>query len=93
VSLAWKGLARWARRAGILVAGLALIMGGAILLVLPGPGIALILAGLAVLATEFRWARRLLTWARERAWQVADRARRRAGRSRGGSGGSGSQPT
>lgn len=76
MSPAWKGLARWARRAGILVAGLVLIIGGAILLVLPGPGIALILAGLAVLATEFHWARRLLTWARERARQGAERVRR-----------------
>jgi len=84
VSPALRGVGRWARRAGILIAGLALIAGGAILLVLPGPGLALILAGLAVLATEFRWARRLLAWARARAREVADRARRRPSRSRSG---------
>lgn len=31
---------------------------GALLLVLPGPGIPIVAAGLAILATEFVWARR-----------------------------------
>jgi Putative transmembrane protein (PGPGW) len=31
---------------------------GAALLVLPGPGIAVVLLGLAILATEFTWAKR-----------------------------------
>ena len=39
------------------VAGATLVVVGAVLLVLPGPGIPLILAGLAILATEFAWAR------------------------------------
>jgi uncharacterized protein (TIGR02611 family) len=74
---ALNGLGRWARRAAVLIAGAALLAGGAILLVLPGPGIALLLAGLAVLATEFHWARRLLTWVRERARRAAAQARQR----------------
>jgi len=41
------------------VAGGALIVVGAVLIPLPGPGTPLILAGIAVLATEFEWARRL----------------------------------
>ncbi len=45
----------------------------------PGPGFAVILAGLAILATEFSGPRRLLRWLprRIRQWK-ADRARRRA---------------
>jgi uncharacterized protein (TIGR02611 family) len=42
--------------------GIALTLLGLALLVLPGPGILTIAAGLAVLATEFVWARRLLDW-------------------------------
>lgn len=38
------------------VAGGLLIAVGTVLLVLPGPGIPLIVAGLAVLGTEFTWA-------------------------------------
>jgi uncharacterized protein (TIGR02611 family) len=45
-----------------IVTGVALILLGTLLLVLPGPGIVTIAAGLAVLATEFAWARRLLDW-------------------------------
>ena len=37
----------------------ALIATGTVLLVLPGPGIPLIVAGVALLATEFEWAARL----------------------------------
>ena len=37
-----------------------IILAGVAMLVLPGPGIATILLGLAVLGAEFPWARRLL---------------------------------
>jgi len=40
---------------------------GIALLVLPGPGIPLIVAGLALLGTQFPWARRALEWLRARA--------------------------
>lgn len=46
--------------------GLALILIGLLLLVLPGPGILTIAAGLAVLAPEFEWAQRLLDWMKSR---------------------------
>ncbi|CAN5210860.1 hypothetical protein BH20ACT9_BH20ACT9_19380 [soil metagenome] len=49
-----------------MVGGLVTALGLA-LLVLPGPGILVVLAGLAILASEFHFARRLLAWARERA--------------------------
>ena len=52
----------------ILVAfvGGALLVAGAAMLVLPGPALVVIPAGLAVLAIEFLWARRWLAWLRER---------------------------
>lgn len=51
---------RLARRLGVLVAGTGLIVLGLILIPLPGPGWAVVIAGLAVLATEFTWAEWLL---------------------------------
>lgn len=56
----FPALCRAARRFGIAVAGFGLVISGILLLVLPGPGILVILLGLAVLAREFGWARRLL---------------------------------
>jgi Putative transmembrane protein (PGPGW) len=40
----------------IVVGGFALVALGALLLVLPGPGLLLIAAGLGMLSLEFRWA-------------------------------------
>jgi uncharacterized protein (TIGR02611 family) len=72
---------RWARKGGITVAGIGLLAGGAAMLVLPGPGLAVIVLGLAVLATEYDWAARLLAGLRQRAARmtspVAARIRRR----------------
>lgn len=50
------------RRLVILTVGGTVLAAGAAMLVLPGPGIATILLGLSVLATEFSWARRLRRW-------------------------------
>lgn len=46
--------------------GLALVILGLFLLVLPGPGILTIAGGLAVLAIDFVWARRTLDWMKHR---------------------------
>jgi uncharacterized protein (TIGR02611 family) len=54
------------RRIGAIAGGMVLLVTGIALLVLPGPGLALIIAGLALLATHFQWARRLLDWMRQR---------------------------
>jgi uncharacterized protein (TIGR02611 family) len=43
-----------------IVAGFALLIAGAAMVVLPGPGWLTIAAGLALLADEFPWARREL---------------------------------
>ena len=42
------------------ILGISLLSLGIVFLVLPGPGIPLIIAGLAILATEFTWAEILL---------------------------------
>jgi uncharacterized protein (TIGR02611 family) len=70
-------LARFARRGGVFIVGVALLVAGTAMLVLPGPGIAVILLGLVVLAKEFSWARRALAWARQRAVQLKDQAQAR----------------
>jgi len=70
-------LARFARRGVIFVVGVSLLVAGAAMLVLPGPGIAVILLGLVVLAREFSWARRALAWTRQRALHLKDQAQAR----------------
>ena len=47
------------------------------MLVLPGPGLLVIIAGLAILATEYVWAERLLQMAKERAIQAKDKVLRK----------------
>lgn len=47
----------WAKKAIISIAGFALLIGGIILVPLPGPGLLLMLGGLLLLATEFDWAK------------------------------------
>lgn len=46
-----------ARRIVIAVIGGTILLGGIIMLVTPGPGVAIILLGLAILAIEFTWAK------------------------------------
>jgi tellurite resistance protein TerC len=46
-----------ARRIVIAVIGGTVLVGGIIMLVTPGPGVAIILLGLAILAIEFAWAK------------------------------------
>lgn len=55
------------KRSAVTLLGAALLLVGLALMVLPGPGILLIVAGLAVLATEYVWAQRLLVHAKDRA--------------------------
>ena len=55
-----RGVLRQAKRLIVLVVGLTVLLTGVALLVLPGPAFVVIPLGLAILATEFTWARRLL---------------------------------
>lgn len=49
----------------VLIVGITIILIGIALLVLPGPGTVVIILGLALLGTEFVWARRLLKRVKE----------------------------
>jgi uncharacterized protein (TIGR02611 family) len=51
----------------VAVLGGLLTLSGIALLVLPGPGFVLIAAGLAVLATQFDWAKKPLDYAKDKA--------------------------
>ncbi len=63
---------RAVRRVVVAVVGATILAVGLALLVLPGPAFLVIPIGLAVLALEFEWARRLLRRACD-AWPPADR--------------------
>jgi uncharacterized protein (TIGR02611 family) len=73
-------IVRNGRRLAVTFAGFTLVLAGLVLLVIPGPGLALIVAGLAVLATEYVWAQRALNYARRTATRAKDRARSRSKR-------------
>jgi uncharacterized protein (TIGR02611 family) len=59
---------------GVFLVGVAIIIAGIAMLVLPGPGWVAIFLGLAVLGTEFVWAQRVLRWSKEQAAKAASRA-------------------
>jgi uncharacterized protein (TIGR02611 family) len=72
-----RSLTRHGRRFAVTVVGVVVVIVGIILCPLPGPGIAIILGGLAILATEYDWAKRLLHWIRDKTRQTYDKVRHR----------------
>ncbi len=68
-------LPRPLRRFLVLVIGSTVLLAGVLMLVLPGPGILVIIVGLAILAIEFAWAEALLIHAPERAARLARKFR------------------
>ena len=52
---------RLARRGLVAVLGVTVLAAGAALVLLPGPALVVVPLGLAILAAEYRWARRLLS--------------------------------
>lgn len=56
-----------AKRLIKVVVGFTVVLFGCVMLVTPGPGLAAIVGGLAILATEFVWARRLMKRFKEEA--------------------------
>ncbi len=61
-------------RAVVFVSGVSLVLGGIVLLPLPGPGWLVIFLGLGVLATEFAWAAHLLERIKRYYERTKDRA-------------------
>jgi hypothetical protein len=70
-------IGRNGRRIAVSVAGFALVLAGLAMLVLPGPGLLVIIAGLAILATEYVWAQRALNYAKQKGEQAKNRVLRR----------------
>jgi len=63
---------RWStRKLVVTVVGVVLLLAGVAALVLPGPGLLLLLAALVVLATEFEWAERRVEAVRDKAFDVS----------------------
>ncbi len=62
-----------AKRIIVLVVGITVLVLGGAMLVLPGPGILVVSGGLAILGTEFVWARRLLKKVREETTAFGDK--------------------
>jgi len=83
-SRVWRATPRTVRKGVVFVLGGTLVVLGMLLVVLPGPfTLPLVLAGLALLATEFAWARRLLVHGRGKLSGAANTLKRALGRTRG----------
>ena len=65
------------RRVVVAIVGGVLLLVGIALLVLPGPGVIVILAGIAVLSLEFEWAERLVARIRAVIASVTSRWKKR----------------
>lgn len=77
----WRRTPKTVRRSIVGVLGLTLILIGGVLVVLPGPfTLPFVIAGLAVLASEFVWAERLLVQGRKRVGNITSAVRRKARR-------------
>lgn len=76
-------IGRSSRRIAVSIAGFVLIAAGLAMLVLPGPGLVVIILGLAVLATEYAWAATMLERTRAYAARAGNAAKGGVGRLRG----------
>jgi uncharacterized protein (TIGR02611 family) len=65
---------RTARRIVVAVVGITVALLGVLMLVLPGPGVVTILAGLGILSMEFAFAKNWIKYIRARSTEAADRA-------------------
>ena len=73
-----RRLVRAAWRSIVLVVGGTVVAIGVAMIVLPGPAFVVIPAGLAILATEFVWARRMLTRVKDYVENVLEAARKKS---------------
>jgi Putative transmembrane protein (PGPGW) len=74
----FSAIVRWIGRSGkriaVTVAGFAMLIAGGVMMVTPGPGVLIIVLGLALLATEWAWAERALDKAKQSGKVVLDQA-------------------
>jgi uncharacterized protein (TIGR02611 family) len=71
----WLRTVQQTKRFFKILMGFTLLLAGAIMLVTPGPGWLTIALGLAVLAAEYVWARRLLDRLKEHGVRLRDAIR------------------
>jgi len=75
----WIPNLKFLKRIVIAIVGFTVLLLGVVMIVLPGPAFIIIPLGLAILATEFVWAQRLLTKAKayfeKQRQRVADKVR------------------
>lgn len=64
-----------ARKVVIAVVGLTVLVIGLAMIVLPGPGLLIIIGGLAILAIEFAWAERYLNKAKYHFNSIKEKAK------------------
>jgi tellurite resistance protein TerC len=75
----WIPNLKFLKRIVVAIVGFTVVLIGVAMIILPGPSFIVILLGLAILATEFVWAERLLTKAKayfdKQRQRVADKMR------------------
>ncbi len=74
----WKKLPHPIRWVVASTIGFTLVGLGLIFMVLPGPGIPLVIAGLAILATEFAWAEIVLNRTKHHATKLVNKVRKKS---------------
>ena len=74
---------RWAKRIAVSVIGFTVLLVGVAMLVLPGPALVVIPAGLAILGLEYAWARAWLARVKAKGTQIARAAAVRVNGRRG----------
>ncbi len=67
-------IGRSGKRIAVTVVGFAVLVAGIVMMVTPGPGVLVIVAGLAILASEWAWAERALDKAKSGGRMVLEQA-------------------
>lgn len=66
-----------ARKIAVAIAGFVVLIAGIIMLVVPGPGILVIILGLLILSTEYEWAKGYLDRAKAAQKKALEKAQRK----------------
>jgi len=72
LAVVWDFIRRNSKRVAVTIVGFAVVLAGVAMLVLPGPGLLVIIAGLGILSTEYVWAQRMLATAKRKAEEAKD---------------------